>query len=118
MSNLVPGDTNGTFDVLVHDRVTGTTTRVSVASDGTEGDSFSANAALSADGRVVAFRSRALNLVPGDTNARDDIYLARLLTGPAWLLTGPGAGGGAPSARHRRQRGRHRAQPLRLRRLL
>ncbi len=37
-SNLVAGDTNGTWDVFVHDRQTGTTERVSVASDGTEGE--------------------------------------------------------------------------------
>src|SRR4030095_2326397 len=35
-SNLVAGDTNGTLDVFVHDRQTGQTTRVSVASDGTQ----------------------------------------------------------------------------------
>ncbi|MBK8025496.1 MAG: PD40 domain-containing protein [Chloroflexi bacterium] len=34
--NLVPGDSNGKMDVFVHDRLTGQTTRVSVASDGTQ----------------------------------------------------------------------------------
>ena len=33
-SNLVPGDTNGTSDVFVHDRVTGATERVSVGNRG------------------------------------------------------------------------------------
>src|SRR5690606_38895837 len=33
-SNLVPGDTNGHWDVFVHDRGTGQTSRVSVASGG------------------------------------------------------------------------------------
>ena len=45
-----------------------TTVRVSVASDGTEGNAASAGAALSADGRFVAFHSTATNLVAGDTN--------------------------------------------------
>src|SRR5262245_10712203 len=37
-SNLVPGDTNGVSDVFVHDRLTGTTERVSVDSRGRQGD--------------------------------------------------------------------------------
>src|SRR5436309_246808 len=37
-SNLVAGDTNGTYDIFVRDTVSGSTTRVSVASDGTQGN--------------------------------------------------------------------------------
>ena len=40
-SNLVPGDTNGTADIFVHDRRTGRTTRVSVDSAGQQADEFS-----------------------------------------------------------------------------
>ncbi|NQT21413.1 MAG: hypothetical protein HQ592_17030, partial [Planctomycetes bacterium] len=58
-SNLVPGDTNGTGDIFVHDRQTGQTERVSVASDGTEGNGWSYAASMSADGRFVAFYSSA-----------------------------------------------------------
>jgi Tol biopolymer transport system component len=71
----VPGDTNSASDVFVHDRQTGTTERVSVASDGTQGDSGSYSPAISADGRIVAFISDATNLVPGDTNGVDDIFV-------------------------------------------
>ncbi|HLV59106.1 MAG TPA: M36 family metallopeptidase, partial [Natronosporangium sp.] len=67
-SNLVPGDTNGASDIFVHDRVTGVTERVSVASDGTQANANSFVASISADGRYVAFYSIATNLVPGDTN--------------------------------------------------
>jgi Tol biopolymer transport system component len=68
-SNLVPGDTNGIGDVFVHDRVTGQTTRVSVASDGTDGNDHSwCPTSISADGRYVAFEYLASNLVPGDTD--------------------------------------------------
>jgi Tol biopolymer transport system component len=67
-SNLVPGDTNGVPDVFVHDRLTGQTTRVSVASDGTQGNDHSGCPSISADGRYVAFESLASNLVPGDTD--------------------------------------------------
>jgi Tol biopolymer transport system component len=65
-SNLVAGDTNGNWDVFVHDRKLGTTKRVSVSSTGREGNGRSWQPAISADGRYVAFISRAKNLVPRD----------------------------------------------------
>ncbi len=80
-SNLVPSDTNGTRDVFVHDRDTGATTRVSVASDGTQGNDESGIAAISADGRYIAFWSEASNLVPGDTNGEGDIFIRDRDTG-------------------------------------
>lgn len=80
-SNLVPGDTNGTFDVFVHDRQTGQTTRVSIASDGTEGNGFSGAPALSGDGRYVSFYSEASNLVPSDNNNDADIFVYDRQTG-------------------------------------
>src|SRR4051812_33331390 len=52
-----------------------TTVRVSVASDGTQGDFDSSNPALSTDGTVVAFVSNATNLVPNDTNNSVDIFV-------------------------------------------
>ena len=75
-SNLVAGDTNFAQDIFVHDRNTGETTRVSVASDGTqsENERDSGHASISADGRYVAFYSRASNLVPGDTNGVGNGY--------------------------------------------
>jgi hypothetical protein len=85
-SNLVPGDTNGTVDVFVHDRLTGQTTRVSVASDGTEGNGASWRPSLSADGRYVAFASEASNLVPGDTNDKSDIFVAAAVEPTAMRL--------------------------------
>jgi extracellular elastinolytic metalloproteinase len=80
-SNLVPGDTNGATDVFVHDRLTGVTERVSVASDGTQGNANTSEASLSADGRYVAFQSAASNLVPGDTNGATDVFVHDRLTG-------------------------------------
>jgi hypothetical protein len=50
--------------------------RVSVASDGTEGNSYSQWPNISADGRYVAFFSFASNLVPGDTNGWTDVFVA------------------------------------------
>ncbi len=66
--NLVPDDTNGTSDVFVYDRVADTTERVSVDSNGGQGDNASVTPSISADGRYVAFYSSAANLVPDDTN--------------------------------------------------
>jgi Tol biopolymer transport system component len=80
-SNLVPGDTNQTWDVFVHDRQTSITTRVSVSSDGIQGNSESISPVLSADGRFVAFGSDATNLVPGVTNQAGDIFMHDRWTG-------------------------------------
>ena len=74
-TNLVAGDTNGAEDVFVHDRWTGTTERVSVSSAGVQGNSTSTGPVISADGRYVAFYSKADVLVPGDTNGQSDVFL-------------------------------------------
>lgn len=63
--NLVSGDTNGKTDIFVKDLMTNTTTRVSTASDGTQGNNGSYFPAISADGRYVAFDSDA-DMVSGD----------------------------------------------------
>jgi archaellum component FlaF (FlaF/FlaG flagellin family) len=74
-SNLVVGDTNEMPDIFVHDRQNGETTRVSLASDGSQANSGSFDISISADGRFVVFTSTADNLVAGDTNGRDDIFV-------------------------------------------
>lgn len=97
-SNLVAGDTNGTTDVFVHNRQTGQTTRVSVASDNTEGNGFSFLPVISADGRVVAFASAATNLVAGDTNGQPDVFVHDRQTGQTTRMsvsTGGAQGNGA-----------------------
>lgn len=55
------------------DRAAPRTERVSVAPDGTGGNSHSVEPAVSADGRVVAFMSSATNLVPG-TDVRNSVF--------------------------------------------
>ena len=80
-TNLVAGDTNGTGDGFVHDRLTGATIRVSVAHDGSQADAWCFVDCLSADGRYVAFESEASNLVAGDTNGARDVFLRHLQTG-------------------------------------
>lgn len=80
-SNLIPGDTNDSSDILIHDRSTGQTTRVSVASNGTQGNGYSSQPTISADGRYVAFLSSATNLVAGDTNVKRDVFVHDRNTG-------------------------------------
>jgi Tol biopolymer transport system component len=80
-TNLVPGDTNGVNDIFVRDRVLATTIRVSVDSSGAQGDLDCRGAAISADGRIVLFGSQATNLVPGDTNGKEDMFVHDLATG-------------------------------------
>src|SRR6266851_4170348 len=74
-STLVSGDTNGTEDVFVYDRVAHTTERVSLSSAGEQGNGDSYGPAISADGRYVAFTSSASNLTAGDDNSDLDIFV-------------------------------------------
>jgi Tol biopolymer transport system component len=61
--------------VYLHDRTTGETELVSVAMRGGPGNDQSEMPQVSADGRYVAFTSVASDLVGGDTNAVDDVFL-------------------------------------------
>jgi Tol biopolymer transport system component len=79
--NLVPGDTNGTEDVFLHDLGSGVTTRVDVSSAGRQANGWSGRPTISADGRYVAFTSGASNLVRHDTNRLGDVFVRDLATG-------------------------------------
>lgn len=77
-------DTNGAQDVFVRDFELGATERVSIADDGSEGVLVGApgtptartpDISQDADGCYVAFASRATNLVPGDTNFAEDVFV-------------------------------------------
>lgn len=74
-SNLVAGDTNSGPDVFVHDRLFHRTTCVNVASSGKYGNKGGGSPSISSDGRYVAFTSAATNLVAGDTNSVNDIFV-------------------------------------------
>ena len=80
-ANLVEGDTNGTGDVFVHDLVAGLTRRLSVEGHGSQTESPSFGAAISADGTSVAFESFSSRLVPDDTNGALDVFVADVATG-------------------------------------
>lgn len=78
-SNLVADDDNGAQDVFFVDLETGAVQLVSVSSDGVQGNGDSARPEMSADGRFVAFRSAASNLVPDDTNDTFDVFVRDLV---------------------------------------
>ncbi len=72
--NLVQDDTNQLVDVFVHDRTTGTTERI-LGTGGVELDGASSDPSISGDGHIVAFTSSALNVVPQDNKAADDVFI-------------------------------------------
>jgi hypothetical protein len=81
-SDLVPGDGNNAPDVYVRDLQAGTTTRVTIDTNGGDANNVTAVVAqpsLSADGRYVAFRSEASNLITDDTNGRPDVFVRDLV---------------------------------------
>jgi Tol biopolymer transport system component len=98
--NLVPNDTNETYDIFVRDRAAGTTERVSVSSTGEEANaqsSFSIHGSssapvISADGQFVAFDSFATNLVADDTNDAIDVFRHDRRTGETVRVSVSSAG--------------------------
>jgi Ca2+-binding RTX toxin-like protein len=83
-ANLVADDTNGLpspsgpsgqGDTFVRDRLTERTERVSVDSLGAQANGLSFSPDMSGDGRFISFKSFASNLVDGDTNHVDDVFL-------------------------------------------
>ena len=94
-TNLVANDTNFVRDMFVHDRQTGATTRVSVATGGGQVNAASVDAELSQDGRYVAFESDATNLVLGDTNRNGDVFVHDRQTGITIRVSVASGGGQA-----------------------
>ncbi len=81
MTNLISGDTNSKYDIFVRDMQTGLIKRVSVGPNGVQSNGHSYYTGMSQDGRFIAFHSSASNLVPNDTNGRDDIFVHDVQTG-------------------------------------
>ncbi|MCD6392044.1 MAG: fibronectin type III domain-containing protein, partial [Planctomycetes bacterium] len=86
-SNLVSGDTNGKSDIFLRNLYAGTTHLISRSYLGAPADNFSNTPSISADGRLVAFVSYASNLVPGDTNNRQDVFVYDRHTGKNELIS-------------------------------
>ena len=81
IANFVESDTNVLVDIFVKDLLTGEMTLISSKPDGEQGNGDATTAALSEDGQVVAFISRATNLIPGDTRTGSKVFVAS--TAPA-----------------------------------
>jgi Tol biopolymer transport system component len=77
-ADFVAGDTNGSYDVFVHDFVTGQTVCASLTPAGVPGNAPSRAPALSRGGRYVAFPSYASDLVSDDTNGVCDVFVRDL----------------------------------------
>ena len=74
-TNAVSGDNNSSKDIFVRDRSSNSTTRVSLGNSGNEGNFASDAPSISDNGRYVSFHSRASNLVSGDLNDDEDVFL-------------------------------------------
>jgi Tol biopolymer transport system component len=89
-ADLVPGDTNGLWDLFLRDLATGAVTRVNVSSAGAEAREDDPDLqsyvgvsqfVLSADGGVVAFTTSASNLVAGDLPGTPDVFVRDVRAG-------------------------------------
>ncbi len=97
-TNLVDSDTNSSDDAFVHDRQTGTTERVSVDSNGIEGNNGTHTPRITPDGRHVVFHSDASNLVIGDVNSFTDVFIHDRQTGVTEIVSSDADGANDSSA--------------------
>ena len=91
-TNLVTADTNGTYDLFVHERSTGLTERINVGPSGVESNgAVGSDTSLSRDGSLVVFFSYASNMVVADNNGAADVFLRnRGLQLTELISAGPG----------------------------
>jgi len=85
-TNLVPGDTNNSWDAFVRDRFLGTTTRISNRANGSQSMANVWGVFISDNGRYVALTTRD-PLLPNDTNGGDDVYSIDLVTNEVVLVS-------------------------------
>lgn len=86
-SDIISGDTNGTYDVFLTDTLLGTTELISRTSAGAPGNEASRYPEVSEDGRYVVFASAATDLVPGDVNGKSDVFRYDRTTGTMTLVS-------------------------------
>lgn len=96
--NLVAGDTNAAQDIFRRDLVANTTVRVSVNTTGGDPNGLSTTPSISDDGNLVVFRSHASNLVTGDGNAFDDVFLRNVTAGTTTRISVDATGHDADGA--------------------
>lgn len=89
-SDLVPNDTNLVSDVFLRDLESGTTTLISVRSNGVfTANGASTRPAITDDGTIVAFKSFAMNLAPGTNNTTNGVYVRDLNLGVTKMVNVP-----------------------------
>jgi Tol biopolymer transport system component len=91
-SNLAPGLSGGLSRVVLRDRSSGTTSVISLSSSGEPADVACASPSISADGRYVAWDSRATNLDVGHTQGFRDVFVRDLSTGVTVLASADALG--------------------------
>ncbi|MCA9905708.1 MAG: PD40 domain-containing protein, partial [Anaerolineae bacterium] len=74
-NSLVHGDTNGATDIFRYDRTTGVTARLSLTETGAQANDGTFTPRVSANGELLTYWSKASNLVGGDTNSVEDVFL-------------------------------------------
>ena len=99
-TNVLPGHVSGHFQHYLRDRLTGTVEAAAVTTAGlpTNGDSIPVGGGVSADGRYIVFSSLADNLVLGDTNGVEDVFLRDLQAGTLTRLSQEDSGQGGDGA--------------------
>lgn len=90
--NLVPNDTNVNVDLFIKNINTNATTRVSTNSQGGQLSGYSERGAWSPDGGRIAFDSKANDVVSGDTNVHEDIFVKNLSNGAVTMVSTNAAG--------------------------
>jgi len=87
-TNLTPMATNTASQIYVRDLARQTTTLVSINNDNiAAGDGDSGNPSISGDGRFVVYQSIAANLVSGNIQGMDQIFLRDRLLGTTELIS-------------------------------
>jgi Tol biopolymer transport system component len=89
---LVPNDTNVNTDLFIKNINTNATTRVSTNSQGGQLSGYSERGAWSPDGGRIAFDSKANDVVAGDTNVHEDIFVKNLSNGAVTMVSTNAAG--------------------------
>jgi len=78
---LVPNDNNSIWDIFLWEKIKAFPKRVSLTADGKEREQGNESAnrvvfpAISGNGRYIAFATTATNMVPGDANNFQDIFV-------------------------------------------
>jgi Tol biopolymer transport system component len=91
-NSLVPGDINGLIDIFVYEYQTEAVERVSVNSEGQEGNGHSTEPTISTDGRYITFRSFATNLSTVPNGGWLQIFIHDRQTGITELVSVNSAG--------------------------